>query len=105
MPAILSKLTRERYQGFGQGLRRTIASAATVLGPLWAGAMSEHIHTFLGLMIGALFVLLLQHAALLCIRVHLSLCVYVCVSVCVSVCVLCRVSCVVCRVSCIVCSV
>eukprot|EP00056_Hartaetosiga_gracilis_P006019 m.92138 g.92138 ORF g.92138 m.92138 type:complete len:707 (-) comp12350_c2_seq1:106-2226(-) len=51
VPALLSKLTRERNQGFGQGLRRTVASFATILGPLWAGAMSSKISSFVGVMI------------------------------------------------------
>eukprot|EP00045_Choanoeca_perplexa_P016222 m.216519 g.216519 ORF g.216519 m.216519 type:complete len:510 (-) comp17202_c0_seq1:3497-5026(-) len=56
VPALQSKLTSEATQGFGQGLRRTVISVGTIIGPLWAGLMSREPYPFLGLMIGLLAV-------------------------------------------------
>eukprot|EP00049_Salpingoeca_infusionum_P027541 m.33092 g.33092 ORF g.33092 m.33092 type:complete len:590 (-) comp9573_c0_seq4:297-2066(-) len=64
-PSLVSKLTSEQYQGFGQGLRRTLVSLATIVGPLWAGSMSQHVTVFVGFMLGLVFVAMTSYLAVI----------------------------------------
>lgn len=43
--------------GFSQGVRRSVGGLATILGPLWAGGLTENIYIMMGV-ICALLVLL-----------------------------------------------
>ncbi|KAL8188102.1 UNVERIFIED_CONTAM: hypothetical protein K2H54_061665, partial [Gekko kuhli] len=52
--SLFSKVTAERTQGFSQGLRRSVGGIATILGPLWAGSLTENLY----IMLGAMMVLL-----------------------------------------------
>mgnify|MGYP001803524748 CR=1 FL=1 len=38
--------------GFGQGLRRTVAGIASILGPLWTGSLLDNWYMMLGVMLG-----------------------------------------------------
>ncbi|XP_060096896.1 major facilitator superfamily domain-containing protein 8-like [Heteronotia binoei] len=62
--SLFSKVTAERTQGFSQGLRRSVGGVATILGPLWAGSLTDNLY----IMLGAMMVLL----TLLTIMVGLS---------------------------------
>ncbi|KAL4608172.1 SPX domain-containing membrane protein At4g11810-like [Arapaima gigas] len=48
--SLFSKVTSEKTQGFSQGVRRSVGGLATILGPLWAGGLTGHLHLMLGLM-------------------------------------------------------
>lgn len=43
--------------GFSQGVRRSVGGLATILGPLWAGGLTENMYIMMGAMV-ALLVLL-----------------------------------------------
>eukprot|EP00043_Microstomoeca_roanoka_P013590 m.133320 g.133320 ORF g.133320 m.133320 type:complete len:547 (-) comp15796_c0_seq8:196-1836(-) len=52
-PALQAKLTTMRTQGLGQGIRRSVVSAAQIIGPLWATLSGkDHGGYFWGGMIG-----------------------------------------------------
>uniref|UniRef100_A0A3Q4B1B3 Major facilitator superfamily (MFS) profile domain-containing protein n=1 Tax=Mola mola TaxID=94237 RepID=A0A3Q4B1B3_MOLML len=55
--SLFSKVTAERTQGFSQGVRRSVGGLATILGPLWAGGLTENMYIMMGVMM-ALLVLL-----------------------------------------------
>uniref|UniRef100_A0A8D0H894 Major facilitator superfamily (MFS) profile domain-containing protein n=1 Tax=Sphenodon punctatus TaxID=8508 RepID=A0A8D0H894_SPHPU len=55
--SLFSKVTAERTQGFSQGLRRLVGGVATILGPLWAGGLTENLYIMLGVMMGLLCLL------------------------------------------------
>lgn len=44
--------------GFSQGVRRSVGGLATILGPLWAGGLTENMYIMMGVMM-ALLVLLM----------------------------------------------
>uniref|UniRef100_A0A7M4EUV8 Uncharacterized LOC109308487 n=1 Tax=Crocodylus porosus TaxID=8502 RepID=A0A7M4EUV8_CROPO len=46
-----------RPQGFSQGLRRSVGGVATILGPLWAGGLTDNLFIMLGVMMGLLSLL------------------------------------------------
>ncbi|XP_075794189.1 major facilitator superfamily domain-containing protein 8-like isoform X2 [Pelodiscus sinensis] len=55
--SLFSKVTAEKTQGFSQGLRRSVGGVATILGPLWAGGLTENLYVMLGVMMGLLSLL------------------------------------------------
>ncbi|XP_063058007.1 uncharacterized protein LOC134451455 [Engraulis encrasicolus] len=55
--SLFSKVTAEKTQGFSQGVRRSVGGLATILGPLWAGGLTNNLYIMLGVMM-ALLVLL-----------------------------------------------
>ncbi|XP_031430200.1 major facilitator superfamily domain-containing protein 8-like [Clupea harengus] len=55
--SLFSKVTSEKTQGFSQGVRRSVGGLATILGPLWAGGLTNNLYVMLGMMM-ALLVLL-----------------------------------------------
>ncbi|XP_066477659.1 major facilitator superfamily domain-containing protein 8-like [Tiliqua scincoides] len=55
--SLFSKVTAERTQGLSQGLRRSVGGVATILGPLWAGGLTENLYIMLGVMMGLLSLL------------------------------------------------
>ncbi|XP_048846052.1 uncharacterized protein LOC125717116 [Brienomyrus brachyistius] len=52
--SLFSKVTSVKTQGFSQGVRRSVGGLATILGPLWAGGLTENLHLMLGLMMALL---------------------------------------------------
>ncbi|XP_058494562.1 uncharacterized protein mfsd8l1 [Solea solea] len=52
--SLFSKVTSEKTQGFSQGVRRSVGGLATILGPLWAGGLTEHMYIMLGVMMALL---------------------------------------------------
>ncbi|KAJ3600146.1 hypothetical protein NHX12_034096 [Muraenolepis orangiensis] len=48
--SLFSKVTSEKTQGFSQGVRRSVGGLATILGPLWAGGLTENMYIMLGIM-------------------------------------------------------
>ncbi|XP_058044723.1 major facilitator superfamily domain-containing protein 8-like isoform X2 [Ahaetulla prasina] len=58
--SLFSKVTAERTQGFSQGLRRSIGGIATILGPLWAGGLTDNLYIMLGVMMGLLSLLMVM---------------------------------------------
>lgn len=40
--------------GFSQGVRRSVGGLATILGPLWAGGLTENLYIMLGVMMALL---------------------------------------------------
>ncbi|KAG9351191.1 hypothetical protein JZ751_025081 [Albula glossodonta] len=55
--SLFSKVTAERTQGFSQGVRRSVGGLATILGPLWAGGLTDYLYVMLGVMMGLLVLL------------------------------------------------
>lgn len=55
--SLFSKVTAEKTQGFSQGLRRSIGGIATILGPLWAGGLTENLYVMLAVMMALLSLL------------------------------------------------
>ncbi|XP_043558189.1 major facilitator superfamily domain-containing protein 8-like [Chiloscyllium plagiosum] len=55
--SLFSKVTAEKTQGFSQGLRRSIGGLATILGPMWAGGLTNNLYIMLGVMMGLLTLL------------------------------------------------
>ncbi|KAM6443762.1 major facilitator superfamily domain-containing protein 8-like isoform 2-T2 [Liasis olivaceus] len=47
-------------QGFSQGLRRSVGGIATILGPLWAGGLTDNLYIMLGVMMGLLSLLMIM---------------------------------------------
>ncbi|KAG8136234.1 putative Major facilitator superfamily domain-containing protein [Naja naja] len=58
--SLFSKVTAERTQGFSQGLRRSVGGIATILGPLWAGGLTDNLYIMLGVMMGLLSLLMVM---------------------------------------------
>ncbi|CAB1444083.1 unnamed protein product [Pleuronectes platessa] len=61
--SLFSKVTDEKTQGFSQGVRRSVGGLATILGPLWAGGLTDNLYIMLGVML-ALLILITVMAAL-----------------------------------------
>uniref|UniRef100_A0A667WII2 SPX domain-containing membrane protein At4g11810-like n=1 Tax=Myripristis murdjan TaxID=586833 RepID=A0A667WII2_9TELE len=55
--SLFSKVTSEKTQGFCQGVRRSVGGLATILGPLWAGGLTENMYIMLGVMMALLALL------------------------------------------------
>ncbi|XP_071377319.1 major facilitator superfamily domain-containing protein 8 [Centroberyx affinis] len=55
--SLFSKVTAEKTQGFSQGVRRSVGGLATILGPLWAGGLTENMYIMLGVMMALLALL------------------------------------------------
>ncbi|KAA8587342.1 hypothetical protein FQN60_016204 [Etheostoma spectabile] len=55
--SLFSKITAEKTQGFSQGVRRSVGGLATILGPLWAGGLTENLYIMLGMMLGLLIMI------------------------------------------------
>lgn len=45
------------FVGFSQGVRRSVGGLATILGPLWAGGLTENMYIMLGVMMALLALL------------------------------------------------
>ncbi|XP_021177182.2 uncharacterized protein mfsd8l1 [Fundulus heteroclitus] len=60
--SLFSKVTSERSQGFSQGVRRSVGGLATILGPLWAGGLTENMYIMMGVMAGLLVLLTIMLA-------------------------------------------
>ncbi|XP_024922003.1 uncharacterized protein LOC103396149 isoform X1 [Cynoglossus semilaevis] len=55
--SLFSKVTAEKTQGFSQGVRRSVGGLATILGPLWAGGLTNHLYIMLGMMLALLMMI------------------------------------------------
>ncbi|XP_036377455.1 major facilitator superfamily domain-containing protein 8-like [Megalops cyprinoides] len=55
--SLFSKVTAEKTQGFSQGVRRSVGGLATILGPLWAGGLTDNLYVMLGVMVALLALL------------------------------------------------
>ncbi|XP_068174891.1 major facilitator superfamily domain-containing protein 8 [Antennarius striatus] len=60
--SLFSKVTAQRTQGFSHGVRRSVGGLATILGPLWAGGLTDNLYVMIGLMLGLLALLTLMLA-------------------------------------------
>lgn len=60
--SLFSKVTAEKTQGFSQGVRRSVGGLATILGPLWAGGLTENMYIMMGVMLGLLALLTIMLA-------------------------------------------
>ncbi|XP_060889779.1 uncharacterized protein mfsd8l1 isoform X1 [Labrus mixtus] len=60
--SLFSKVTAEKTQGFSQGVRRSVGGLATILGPLWAGGLTENMYIMMGVMMALLAILTLMMA-------------------------------------------
>ncbi|XP_037326308.2 uncharacterized protein mfsd8l1 [Pungitius pungitius] len=60
--SLFSKITSEKTQGFSQGVRRSVGGLATILGPLWAGGLTENMYIMLGMMMALLALLTMMLA-------------------------------------------
>ncbi|XP_028283944.1 major facilitator superfamily domain-containing protein 8-like [Parambassis ranga] len=55
--SLFSKVTAEKTQGFSQGVRRSVGGLATILGPLWAGGLTDNLYIMLGMMLALLILI------------------------------------------------
>ncbi|KAJ4936262.1 hypothetical protein JOQ06_000861 [Pogonophryne albipinna] len=55
--SLFSKVTAEKTQGFSQGVRRSVGGLATILGPLWAGGLTNNLYVMLGMMLALLIMI------------------------------------------------
>ncbi|TNM97934.1 hypothetical protein fugu_014180 [Takifugu bimaculatus] len=55
--SLFSKVTSEKTQGFSQGVRRSVGGLATILGPLWAGGLTNNLYIMLGMMLALLLMI------------------------------------------------
>ncbi|XP_076000566.1 major facilitator superfamily domain-containing protein 8 [Genypterus blacodes] len=55
--SLFSKVTAEKTQGFSQGVRRSVGGLATILGPLWAGGLTNNLYVMLGMMLALLILI------------------------------------------------
>ncbi|XP_074544075.1 major facilitator superfamily domain-containing protein 8 [Halichoeres trimaculatus] len=55
--SLFSKVTAEKTQGFSQGVRRSVGGLATILGPLWAGGLTNNLYIMLGMMLALLLMI------------------------------------------------
>lgn len=55
--SLFSKVTSAKTQGFCQGVRRSVGGLATILGPLWAGGLTQNLYIMMGVMMGLLVLL------------------------------------------------
>ncbi|XP_028259334.1 uncharacterized protein mfsd8l1 isoform X2 [Parambassis ranga] len=60
--SLFSKVTSEKTQGFSQGVRRSVGGLATILGPLWAGGLTENMYIMMGVMMALLALLTMMLA-------------------------------------------
>ncbi|XP_013855013.1 major facilitator superfamily domain-containing protein 8 [Austrofundulus limnaeus] len=60
--SLFSKVTAEKTQGFSQGIRRSVGGLATILGPLWAGGLTDNMYVMMGAMVTLLLLLTLMLA-------------------------------------------
>uniref|UniRef100_A0A3Q2D863 Uncharacterized LOC107086866 n=1 Tax=Cyprinodon variegatus TaxID=28743 RepID=A0A3Q2D863_CYPVA len=59
--SLFSKVTSEKTQGFSQGVRRSVGGLATILGPLWAGGLTDNMYIMMGAMVALLILLTVIH--------------------------------------------
>ncbi|XP_015233582.1 PREDICTED: uncharacterized protein LOC107086866 [Cyprinodon variegatus] len=60
--SLFSKVTSEKTQGFSQGVRRSVGGLATILGPLWAGGLTDNMYIMMGAMVALLILLTIMLA-------------------------------------------
>uniref|UniRef100_A0A3B3XKY5 Major facilitator superfamily (MFS) profile domain-containing protein n=1 Tax=Poecilia mexicana TaxID=48701 RepID=A0A3B3XKY5_9TELE len=60
--SLFSKVTAEKTQGFSQGVRRSVGGLATILGPLWAGGLTNNLYIMLGMMLALLVMITVSKA-------------------------------------------
>ncbi|CAG5896986.1 unnamed protein product [Menidia menidia] len=60
--SLFSKVTAEKTQGFSQGVRRSVGGLATILGPLWAGGLTNNLYIMLGMMLALLVMITVMTA-------------------------------------------
>ncbi|XP_061636002.1 major facilitator superfamily domain-containing protein 8 isoform X2 [Phyllopteryx taeniolatus] len=60
--SLFSKVTSEKTQGFSQGVRRSVGGLATILGPLWAGGLTDNMYIMMGVMMALLALLTMMLA-------------------------------------------
>ncbi|XP_075954769.1 major facilitator superfamily domain-containing protein 8 [Anarhichas minor] len=60
--SLFSKVTAEKTQGFSQGVRRSVGGLATILGPLWAGGLTNNLYVMLGMMLALLIMITVMTA-------------------------------------------
>ncbi|KAK5869780.1 hypothetical protein PBY51_024471 [Eleginops maclovinus] len=60
--SLFSKVTSEKTQGFSQGVRRSVGGLATILGPLWAGGLTDNMYIMMGVMMALLALLTIMLA-------------------------------------------
>ncbi|XP_049587940.1 major facilitator superfamily domain-containing protein 8 [Syngnathus scovelli] len=60
--SLFSKVTSEKTQGFSQGVRRSVGGLATILGPLWAGGLTDNMYIMMGVMMVLLSLLTMMLA-------------------------------------------
>ncbi|KAG7524113.1 major facilitator superfamily domain-containing protein 8-like [Solea senegalensis] len=60
--SLFSKVTAEKTQGFSQGVRRSVGGLATIMGPLWAGGLTNNLYIMLGMMLALLLLITVMTA-------------------------------------------
>ncbi|KAM3865747.1 major facilitator superfamily domain-containing protein 8 [Diretmus argenteus] len=60
--SLFSKVTAEKTQGFSQGVSRSVGGLATILGPLWAGGLTNNLYIMLGMMLALLTMITIMMA-------------------------------------------
>lgn len=54
----MSKKLWHSFAGLSQGVRRSVGGLATILGPLWAGGLTENLYIMMGVMMALLALLM-----------------------------------------------
>lgn len=59
-----------RYpEGFSQGVRRSVGGLATILGPLWAGGLTNNLYIMLGMMLALLVMISVSRTQLIGVKI------------------------------------
>lgn len=59
-----------RYpKGFSQGVRRSVGGLATILGPLWAGGLTNNLYIMLGMMLALLVMISVSRTQLIGVKI------------------------------------
>lgn len=54
----VKKVVAHSFAGLSQGVRRSVGGLATILGPLWAGGLTENLYIMMGVMMALLALLM-----------------------------------------------
>lgn len=54
----VKKAVTHSFAGLSQGVRRSVGGLATILGPLWAGGLTDNLYIMMGVMMALLALLM-----------------------------------------------
>lgn len=59
-------------KGFSQGVRRSVGGLATILGPLWAGGLTNNLYIMLGMMLALLVMISVSRMQLIGVKTKVT---------------------------------